>query len=156
MIAGLIAVVFGIINYRFAAAKQRREDKIARAKFGYELIDKLLTNEFALKFLESIDTSFDIEKIRKALDRSNSTDDPDDKSKLARNGFDWLLLHFDRMEHAIQAGLTEIEVIRMPLEYYVGILAKGKSEFLGYINHLKYDRVVSFLDRFKPWNELKD
>jgi len=41
----------------------------------------------------------------------------------------------------------------MPLAYYVAILAKVKSEFLAYTNHVGYDRVVYFLERFESWRD---
>jgi hypothetical protein len=68
-----------------------------------------------------------------------------------RNGIDWLLLYLDRVEHAITCGLTEFEVVRMPLGYYVWMLAAHKNQVTLYVNHTQYDRVLNFLSRFEVW-----
>jgi hypothetical protein len=146
VIGSIVAAVVGCIQLLFALAKQRRENKIARAKFGYDLIDSILTNHPVLKLLESMDASTSkAEEVRQALKAPSLARGEEAKA------IDWLLLYFDRLEHALQADLTTFENIRMPLGYYVGLLAMLKTELQEYIEVVRYDRVAKFLTRFESW-----
>jgi hypothetical protein len=146
----IIGVFVVCIQLGSAILKQRREDKVSRAKFGYDLIDAIFANPLVNKLLEYIDSSpSNIIDVGRALDSSFSN--LTEELQAIRNGLDWLLLYFDRLEHALSADLTNFEAIRMPLGYYVALLAKVKKALLHYTEHIGYDRVVHFLDRFESW-----
>jgi|ERR1700730_2527824 hypothetical protein len=152
VIGTIIGVIVGCIQLVLGMLKQSRENKIDRAKFGYGLIDAIFTDNFVLKLLEGVDASpSNINDVREALGPSVSNFN--EELQGIRNRIDWLLLYFDRVEHALSADLTTFEVIRMPLGYYVAILAKVKREILGYTKHIGYDRVLHFLDRFESWRD---
>jgi hypothetical protein len=62
-----------------------------------------------------------------------------------------LFYYFDRFEHLIQAGLTTFEDLRMPIQYYVDMMAEDKAVFVSYIRYCKYQNIWQFLDRFPEW-----
>jgi hypothetical protein len=110
LIGGIIGTIVGCIQLIFGILKQRREDKVSRAKFGYELIDAILANQFVLNLLEGIDAlPPNINDIEKVLDSSLSN--LSEELQGVQKGLDWLLLDLDRVEHALSADLTDFEVI---------------------------------------------
>jgi hypothetical protein len=71
------------------------------------------------------------------------------------SAFDTLLLFLDRMEHAIASDLTTLEVIEMPIGYYIGILARKKEPILRYVRKTGYRRVAALLARFTAWRNAR-
>jgi hypothetical protein len=146
-VGAIVGTILGIIQFRFNVLKRNRDEELSRAKFGYELIDAIFENDIVQTFLDELDTGQKSDEIRAALVPYWN------KPELLylRNGIDWLLLYLDRVEHAITCGLTEFEVVRMPLGYYVWLLAAHKNQVTLYVNHAQYDRVLNFLNRFELW-----
>lgn len=149
VIAALVALV-GVINLRLGAAKQRREDDIGRAKFGYELIDAIFDDKKVMVLLEGIDATpgnlLDVERVLQPTGEKLSH-----KDQAIEDGVDSLLVYFDRIEHAITADLTTFETIRTPISYYVDFFAQIKGSFSEYIERNRYKRVIDFLNRFDSW-----
>lgn len=156
IIGTIMGVIIGSTQLILGIIKQRREDKFNRAKFGFQLIDNLFAEEYAVTLLVVIDhakenATFDIKDVEKVLDAMGKP--RSDRLKSIQGGIDWLLFHFDRMEFAVSAGLTNFESIRMPIGYYIRCLLPLREKFIRYNNRVGYERVDRFLNRFDCWRD---
>ena len=95
--------VIAVLQLLFNVIKQHRENKVSRAKFGYELIDEMFSNESILWLVESLDKapkpnveSF-VADLKTALDLS--VEGNSERISSMREAVDWLLFYFDRIGH---------------------------------------------------------
>jgi hypothetical protein len=165
IIGSIIGSILGVIQLIFSLLKQHRDTRIERAKFGYELLDEVLKNEWSSELLNALDSSLQ-DRGRRKSKMTHLADDfarwfrdkeslPKDRKDDVFTHLDWLLYFYDRFEHAIEGGLTTFDNVRTPTAYYVGILAKYKPGLVPYIKEVGYSRVLTFLDRFrKEWHDV--
>lgn len=157
LIGGAITGVVGLILFAFQRIAEKRAKEVSQARFGYELIDAIFFKEKeTYKILNYLD-----ENDRHLIELRNSLQMALDETTLQGhyggiiNQFDTLLLFLDRLSHAITSELTTLDVIFMPLAYYVRLLAKEKTIINKYIDKLGYTRVPVLLNLFDAWKNAK-
>jgi hypothetical protein len=157
----IFAAITGIIQLGLGIWRQRKEDKRKRAEIGYRLLDGMFDDEWSgqmLYLLDSINSvsykgstdRFNPEEFKRALKASEHASERDEE---IQRKLDALLYYFDRFEHAIEAGLTDFDTLKMPPGYYVRLLKKYKPELAAYFDTIGYQRVQQFLNRYPEWTE---
>jgi hypothetical protein len=160
--ASAAVALVGVVQFGLGVWRQRRETREAQAKFAYELLDKMFADEWANEFLYSLDgsvggqskgsqqvfTSFD------AVFGGSGIQAPVQHEGLAYSRLDAFLYFADRFEHAIGARLIIESDIKMPIQYYVRLLAPYRQRLKPYLRRIGYDRAVELFGRFDPaWNK---
>lgn len=164
VIGGLTAAALAILQAIQNRRQRERELRWKQAEWGKRLIDDIFHDTFsnsATLMLDSWHRPYSVpgagdikiawqEDVLPAL-KVESFNAEDLKSDFVRDCFDMLFYFLDRFEHLIQAGLTTFEDLRMPIEYYVDMMAEDKTVFVAYIRFCKYKNIWQFLDRFPEW-----
>lgn len=159
----IFAAITGVIQLALGIWRQRKEDKRKRAEIGYELLDGMFDDEWSGQMLYLLDSTnpvsykgstdkFNADEFKHALTAGEQASERDEE---IQRKLDALLYYFDRFEHAIEAGLTDFDTMKMPPGYYVKLLKDYKPELIAYFEPIGYDRVRKFLDRFPEWSRAK-
>jgi hypothetical protein len=159
-VGALIGALIAIIQLAFGVVRQSRESRIARARFGYELLDSMFNDEWASEFLYSLDVDRSVIPTHGAPDvgtafiavfSGGDISVPERHQTHMYRCLDAFLYFADRFEHAIRAKLTTFDTLAMPTGYYVRLLTPYRSGLRAYIKRVGYDRVLAFLSRFPAW-----
>ncbi len=147
------------------STRQRHEDlQWRKAELGRELLDDLFGDESARSLLELIDGERDdvIDSRGTAVEASQEDfckallkrKDNSGKARAIRYCMDSFLYHLARLERSVSLSVTNIEDLRLPLEYYAGLLS-GRDDYLNavkpYIEKAHYGPAYRFLERFSNW-----
>src|SRR5262249_45185888 len=110
--AAIVGAVLGAIQLVLGLLKQHRDTRIERAKFGYDLLDRMFADEWASDLLYALDRSFENAGRRKGK-MGNLREEF--VTRFGKNGVlssdrtsdlyarvDALLYFCDRMEHALE------------------------------------------------------
>jgi predicted DNA-binding ArsR family transcriptional regulator len=163
-LAAAIAVLFTAIQLFFSLRKDRRAKRVEQARFGYQLLDDLFGDETATGVLHSLDKGHWTESKAKSSSDGKTFHDAflaafgegfvEDRAKYIpiRLKFDSVLYYFDRIQHAIEAGLTTFEDIRAPLTWYIVLLRPVRSGVERYAQQVAYGRVLRLFAAFPEWD----
>ena len=157
----IFAAITGVIQLGLGIWRQRKEDKRKRAEIGYGLLDAMFDDELSGQMLYVLDSinlvsykgstdRFNPEEFKRALTAGEKASARDEE---IQRRLDALLYYFDRFEHAIQAGLTDFDTLKMPPGYYVKLLQEYKPELVAYFDTIGYERVRQFLNRYPEWSD---
>lgn len=152
-----------LAGFGLGMVRQNREDRRQRARMGYDLTDALFDDPGAEELLMAIDdtapsghrrTSSHDQLARDFVARFSKTGALSQAGdRLVCSRLDNLCYYLDRFEHALQAGLTDFEAVRMPFGYYVKLLARFKPSLVEYIKGVENTRALSFLARYPEWEK---
>lgn len=159
--AAVLAAIIGAIQLGLGIWRQSKENKRKRAEVGYKLLDEMFDDDWSGQMLYQLDSinavsykdstdRFDPEEFKKAL---RAGDQASAREEEIHRRLDAMLYYFDRFEHAIQAGLTDFNTLKMPPGYYVKLLKEYKPELVAYFEPIGYERARKFLDRFPEWKD---
>ena len=161
--AAVAGAIIGAVTFFLGLVRQWKEDRRKRAEMGYSLIDALFDDAGASEFLYAIDNAAPAGRRRKKSDDDLARDFaahfgrremlPPAREQVLSGRLDNLLYYFDRFQHAIDAGLTDFDTVRMPIGYYVALMASFKEPLTQYITQVGYDRVLCFLEQFPQWRK---
>src|SRR5260370_27595918 len=164
-VGGLTAAALGILQAIQNRQLREKELRWKQAESGKHLIDEIFDEDLsnsATLILDSWDRTYKVpggDKVKlawndvvRALDMK-FFDEDNPQNDFVRDCFDMLFYYLDRLEHLIQAGLTTFEDVRLPIEYYVDMLAEREDRTVieAYIRACKYQKIWKFLDRFPAW-----
>lgn len=158
--AAVIGVIIGAIQLLLGLIRQRKVDRQAQAKAGYELVDALFDDAFAIEFLYAIDRIADgkTRHVNSTIESDFWTHFeaphktiPPARLALVHSRLDAVIYYLDRFEHAIRSGITQFSDVEMPIGYYIKLLAPLKASLSQYVADVGYTRVLAFLDRFPAW-----
>jgi hypothetical protein len=157
IIGTIVSLPLAIAQFLYTLKKQRRDQRIEQAKFGYELLDSVFEDEWAGDLLYSLDGSY--EKAGRPKGSAARAQDfiavfkngdslPEGRSLELHSRVDALLYYLDRFEHAIRADLTTFDTLHTPTAYYVRLLSEYKPRLSDYIARVGYSRVLALFGRF--------
>jgi hypothetical protein len=166
IVGTIVAAVLGVVNLALGLLRQAREDKRKRAEAGFKLTDKMFSDEGVTELLFALDETSSSGKRPTQRAKQLAVDFhahfgrgvelPDDHAQALWSCLDDLSFYLDRMEHAIECGITDFSSIEMPTGYYVHALAPYKEGLLAYLSDIGYRRGSRFLDRFESWRKGRD
>lgn len=159
-IAAAVGTAITVVQLPFNVLRERRLRRQEQARFGYELVDQLFDSDSATRVLYALDSgkwkgpqSPDAH-LREDFFRAFGKEfDAAEQAQVdARLKFDAVLYYFDRMQHAIDAGLTRFEDVQAPLAWYAGLLSPCRTGISAYANMVHYQRAVRLLAQFPEWS----
>jgi len=80
----------------------------------------------------------------------------DEKSTYIRDCFDTLLYFMAMFDHYISSTLVLSEDVAYPMEYYVPLMAKFRTEVTAYLERYNLWRTKEFLARYPAWTSTSE
>jgi hypothetical protein len=164
---GVIVAVWKLRSDAHATREQRDRDlRWRQAEAGKKLNDEMMTDVRSRAAMQMLDysgrtfklpsnTSSTITHSDLATALNSMTAISNEKDIYIRDCFDSFFYYLATLEHYISSTLIRYEDVAFPIEYYVPLLGKFKSDAESYL--LKYElvRARAFLSRFPAWESVK-
>jgi hypothetical protein len=165
VLAGLIGLVTGLLQLAYGLYVRSRENRLSQATLAYAVLDDLFDKRSGqlLRVLDGL-----LAEVT-ARDGSRINVTPDDFAKaftpstaatpeaaaqraVIFDCLDTLLYYFERIQQAIDLKLVRFDDVRLPIGYYVALLARHKFHLRAYIGKTRgKETILRFLDNFSEW-----
>jgi hypothetical protein len=164
---GLIVAAWKLRSDAHATREQRDRDlRWRQAEAGKKLNDEMMTDVRSWAAMQMLDYSGRTFKLPSnthctithsdlATALNASTTILKEKDIYIRDSFDGLFYYLATLEHYISSSLIRYEDVAFPIEYYVPLLGKFKTDAESYLKKYQLVRAQAFLSRFPAWESVK-
>ena len=152
-----------LLEAREGRDQRARELRWRQAQIGSQLVSEMLEESLAWDAMQMLDwerleltirgeaVPISIGEVLHALrprrDASGSVE------KRIRDAFDALFHQMARLEQSVTIGLTTLDDISLPIEYYVGRMAEHQSVHEAYMREFGHQGALHLARRFQSWSE---